>query len=224
MGRDPWRNGTLQLLLDPNNTRGEIWDYHSLGHRQLIQDVKGQHYSYPQEFSDQCDPYWRQTSMGYFFEVRIPWGALGEDIEAAPGLPIGFDVANDGLDAGSKAQFTYTGRVEKFLIPRAFSRLVLQEATSARTESNDQRASALSKHATYQLAVYPNPLSRGAIQLKLSGFEEAEVQIVDARGTVVYQATHSEPSIRVLRRFSRGLYVVRVSDARKTLTRRLLVE
>ena len=76
-----------------------------------------------------------------------------------------------------------------------------------------------------QLLVYPNPSSEGHAHLQLSGFgAQAQVQIVDAKGQVVYQGVHTESQINLAQRFPGGLYVVRVSDARGSLTQKLLIE
>ena len=79
--------------------------------------------------------------------------------------------------------------------------------------------------ATRQLVIYPNPSAEGHAHLHLFGFgEQAQVQVMDMKGNVVYRGTHNESQVELAQRFSRGLYIVRVSDAQGTLTKKLLVE
>ena len=220
-GNAPWQNDAVQLLFDPNNTEGTDWDHHQLGHRQLIYDVGGKRYSYPQGFGDQCDLYWRPTSSGYFLEVRIPWKALGESITATAGLRIGFEVANDDLDGNQKTQFTYTGRVKDFRVPERFTTLTLGGAASAQ-EAPDRQTSTLVTGR--QLTIYPNPLSKGNATLHLSGFGPAQVQITNLQGQVFYQAQQTDSYAELTHSLPPGRYVVRVSDAQGTLIKKLLVE
>lgn len=222
---DPWRNDAVQLFFDPDNTGGQDWNHHQLGHRQLVQDVGGKRYSYPQGFGDQSRPYGKTTTFGYLLEVRIPWSALGEDVDAVPGLQLGFDVANDDLDESAdgptKYQFTYTGRVKEFRVPARFATLKLGEKEGAGSLS----ARVFSGAGARQLAVYPNPTSEGSVQLKLSGFTgETQVQVTDTQGQVVYRRVHTKRRIELAQSLPPGLYVVRVSDTQGTLTEKLLVE
>ena len=76
-----------------------------------------------------------------------------------------------------------------------------------------------------QLTVYPNPSSEGSLQLRLSGTSwGARVQITDTKGQVVYRGVHDPGQVQLGPRFPRGMYVVRVTDARGTLTQKLLIE
>lgn len=216
----PWRNDAIDLLLDPRNTQDTVWN-HRAGHRQLVMDVFRQQYSSPQGFSSASAPHLvvADDSTGYFWEVRIPWAAL--DTTPQAGLRMGLDIANHDRDANDKQQFTYTQRHENFRNPSQFAALVLTEGDEASTTAS--RLQPLATAAGRSLTVYPNP-SAGATSLRLSGFGAAQVQITDAQGQVVYRGAHRESQIEIAQHFPRGLYAVRVTDARGTLTEKLIIE
>ena len=104
-------------------------------------------------------------------------------------------------------------------------RLIPVGQENARTGLAEKTAVVTPGAEVRQLLVYPNPSSEGHAHLQLSGFgEQAQVQIVDAKGQVIYQGVHTESQINLAKRFPGGLYVVRVSDARGSLTQKLLIE
>ena len=104
-------------------------------------------------------------------------------------------------------------------------RLIPVGQENARSGIAEKSPTATLEAAARQLVIYPNPVAEGHARLQLSGFgEQAQVQIVDAKGQVVYQGVHTESQINLAKRFPGGLYVVRVSDARGSLTQKLLIE
>ena len=130
-----WKNDAVDLLFDPENTNSSDWDT-LLGHRQVIVDVAERQYRDPDSFTVQAQriPLVLNNSKASLYEVRIPWGKLG-NITPRPDLMIGFDLANHDLDpegiGTKKTQFTYTGRVSDFKTPSLFAQLVLSSAEEA---------------------------------------------------------------------------------------------
>ena len=80
------------------------------------------------------------------------------------------------------------------------------------------------KGATMRLTAYPNPSSADAIQVSWSGFQPSvQMLVTNTKGETVYRAMHNEASAVLLPAFPPGLYILRVSDARGTLTEKLLI-
>ena len=224
----PWFNNGVEVLLDLENNDASTWDTLQ-GHRQLIVDIQGNTHRDPDTlaavFSSEVNA--STFGSGYVIELSIPWASLGTDPQ--PGDVLGIElVHNDRLGDGSWKSRTVTGRSNDpgvtFKLPSAFADLVLT-GSSTSAGISDRAGGRVPSTQARQLTVYPNPSAAGTTQLELSGFEEdAQVQITDMRGQVVYQNVHHESRIDVPQRFPRGLYVVRVSDGQGTLTEKLLVE
>ena len=220
----PWRNDAIDLLFDPTNQQNLNWNPYTGPHRQLVMDVDRGQRSYPQGFGNAASPYLVKGEENYYREVRIPWTALTGKLPQA-GDKVGFDIANHDRDSGGKTQFTYTQRTKEFLVPSQFTTLELRGPTTARTAESGRGGIQQKEAEARQLTVYPNPAPTGSPRLRVSGFgKPAQVRIVNTQGQVVYWGTHDASQIDLAQRFPRGLYVVHVSDARGTLTQKLLVE
>ena len=225
----PWQNDGVELLLDIENNNAESWDTLQ-GHRQFIVDTKSNTHREPDTLAAIFGQVQNASFLsGYVVEMSIPWENLGAENPQA-GKVMGIELVNNNrLGNGMVKSRTITGRSNDlgvdFKLPSAFADLVLVGSATARAGLGEKSAVAALEATIRQLVIYPNPSSEGNTRLQLSGFgAQAQVQVMDMKGNVVYQGIHSEPQIELTQRFSRGLYIVRVSDAQGPLTEKLLVE
>ena len=231
----PWLNDGMEALFDTENTRSTSWD-NTKGHKQLIVDIDGNMYQDPGEgkpgnLAAIVAQSREQDSSAYTIEIAIPWSNLGKE-NPKPGDKMRFDLVHNDRDPDQYTGVTLSGRFygpeANFKMPSEFAELVLVETFNifqARSGFAEKTAVVTPGAEVRQLLVYPNPSAEGHAHLQLSGFgEQAQVQIVDAKGQVIYQGVHTESQINLAKRFPGGLYVVRVSDARGSLTQKLLIE
>jgi hypothetical protein len=72
------------------------------------------------------------------------------------------------------------------------------------------------------VAIYPNP-ARDMITVSCNLNAVYSVEIADINGRIIFACNHNAPSLSIdLREFRNGLYFLRVSDGRSTLTRKLI--
>ena len=234
----PWSNDGMEVLFDTQNNKAAVWDT-AQGHKQLIVDIDGNLYKDPEASkpgSLEATVARSREVAGdrskYFIEMAIPWSSLGVTTPQL-GDTMSFDLVHNDRDTDGYQAVTLSGRTNEsevsFKTPSEFADMVLVEAFDIfQTQSAVAQTASVtlpSATAARQLTVYPNPLSGGSAQLRLSGFEAgAQVQITDTQGQVVYRQTHDQGQIQLTQRLPRGLYLVRVSDARGSLTEKLLVE
>ena len=231
----PWLNDGMEALFDTENTRSTSWD-NTKGHKQLIVDIDGNMYQDPGEgkpgnLAAIVAQSREQDSSAYTIEMAIPWSNLGKE-NPKLGDKMRFDLVHNDRDPDQYTGVTLSGRFygpeANFKMPSEFAELVLVETFNifqARSGFAEKTAVVTPGAEVRQLLVYPNPSAEGHAHLQLSGFgEQAQVQIVDAKGQVIYQGVHTESQINLAQRFPGGLYVVRVSDARGSLTQKLLIE
>ena len=229
----PWRNDGVELLFDMNDNDATAWDATLQGgHKQLVIDIDG--HRFQQAEPDITDVTVGQSQDGnqYTMEISIPWLSLAVEGSPEAGYDIGFDMVTndrDNTEAILANSVTYTGRERvgdqqtDFRIPQAFATLRLTGGVTASSAARSVPGT-LGKEGR-ALVVYPNPSPEGNPRLLLSGFgEQAQVQIVDPRGQVVYRGVHSASRVDLAQHLPRGLYVVRVSDGQGTLTQKLVVE
>ena len=105
--------------------------------------------------------------------------------------------------------------------------LVLQDTTlvDAPDDTTVVTGNELEIEADRQLLVYPNPSPGGVVRLQLTGFTgPTHICILDLKGQIVYEADHHQTHVEVSTHFLQGLYLVRASDWRGILNKKLLVE
>ena len=105
--------------------------------------------------------------------------------------------------------------------------LVLQDTTlvDAPDDTTVVTGNELEIEANRQLLIYPNPSPKGVVQLQLTGFTgPTHVRILDLKGQIVYEADHRQTHIELPTHFPQGLYLVKASDRRGILTKKLLME
>ena len=226
----PWFNDGVELLFDTENNRVTAWDTDQ-GHKQLIVDIAGNTFFDPL----QTEPNSLVAAVGrsqepsgekyhYTIEIGIDWSSLGVAVPRA-GDRMSFDLVHNDRDTDQYNSVTLSGRTNgpdaNFKLPSEFVDFVLVETVNRASARTQTAVKTLAPERT--LTVYPNP-SGGKARLRLSGFEAAQVQITDLNGKVVYRARHTKKRVELTRSLLPGLYIVRVSDAQKTLTQKLLVE
>jgi hypothetical protein len=76
-----------------------------------------------------------------------------------------------------------------------------------------------------EIIVYPNPATGSfTIQSKMSADIRTELKIVDAVGRIVFEQLLTSPSHQINYPFAPGIYLLKVSDGEKMLTKKLVVQ
>ncbi len=80
----------------------------------------------------------------------------------------------------------------------------------------------LEKNSIYGLSIYPNP-AKTVLNITSDSFEAKTVQIYNVLGKVVLTANVTNAPINVAN-LAKGVYVIKVTEADKTATRKLVIE
>jgi hypothetical protein len=120
-----------------------------------------------------------------------------------------------GMSGGSlTGQLDDIGIWNRVLTPSEISALQIDDLSIASNASGKNSF----------INVYPNPANSNLTLELSSGFSDANVQIFNALGALVYKQTINEPTTVINMNAPAGIYFVKVSNREKMYTQKLIIE